>query len=173
MPHENINIGDVVTVAGIEWIVLDKREQVIMCLTKNLVDTRKQFDTNTNNYTTSTIRRYLSIDFLQRITNAIGENALREVKIDLTTLDALDDYEYVTDKVGLLTFDMYRYYNHIIERYEVGQSWWLATAWTTQHRSDNKSVCMVDEWGVVDPLYCDSHRAIRPFCIFDLSSLNL
>lgn len=173
MPHENINIGDVITVAGIEWIVLDKREQVIMCLTKNCVDTRKQFDTNTNNYANSNIRRYLNIDFLQRITNAIGENALREVKIDLTTLDALDDYEYVTDKVGLLTFDMYRYYNHIIERYQIDNWWWLATAWSTPHRAHDDSVCCVEGCGAMYYEYSYNRIGVRPFCIFNLSSLNL
>lgn len=173
MPHENINIGDIITVAGIEWVVLDKREQVIMCLTKNCVDTRKQFDTGTNNYANSAIRRYLNIDFLQRITSAIGENALREVKIDLTTLDGLNDYEYVADKVGLLTFDMYRYYNHIIEGYPVNQWWWLTTAWSTPHRNHDHTVCCVLRDGTLDygDCYCDG--GVRPFCIFNLSSLNL
>lgn len=159
------NIGDVVNVAGIDWIVLDKNESAVLCLTKDFINEPAIFDYFSNNYAESEIRDKLNNSFLQQITDAVGEDALFNVEIDLMTEDGLRDYGCVVDKVGLLTCNMYRRYNYVIERFERNR-WWLATAHSTPHRDDYTYVHYV---GIDNSIYrndCDTLRAVRPFCMF-------
>lgn len=161
-----IVVGEIINVAGIEWIVLDKRANSILCLTKNFVYNRANFDDNTNNYAKSEIRKKLQDEVLPKITNAIGEDALSEVWIDLTSDDGLDDYGDATGKIGLLTADMYQKYNRIIEKYKVNYWWWLATPWTTTHRGNSSIVRVVCYDGALFDCDCNSNYGVRPFCIF-------
>ena len=55
----NIEIGNVINVAGIDQIVLDKDENSILCLTKDFVYQNTEFDDNSNNYANSSIRNKL------------------------------------------------------------------------------------------------------------------
>lgn len=166
MAYSDINVGNVINVAGIEWIVLDKNECGVLCLTKDLIDNRMKFDNRTNNYTNSDIRRELCGNFLRRITDAVGEDALLDMTIDLISNDGLDDYGYVVDKVGLPTYDAYRAYNRVIEKYPVNRWWWLATPWSTPHRGARYTVCCVSSYGALGCSYCNDSIGVRPFCIF-------
>lgn len=160
-------VGGIVDVADIEWIVLDKDEDGnLICLAKDFVYTSTQFDSSTNNYANSDIRKKLNDDFLKKITKKINKDALLDVEIDLTSDDGLDDYGKVTDKFGLLTADMYRKYNRIIEKYPVKDWWWLATPWSTPHRGCSSDVRCVDCGGSLYYLYCGNYVGVRPFCIF-------
>ena len=169
MAYEDINIGDVVNIADIDWIVLDKRERAALCLTKDFIYERKIFDNRTNDYENSSIRRELNTNFLQRIIGAVGERSVLNAKIDLTSEDGLDDYGFVVDKVGLLTADMYRVYNRVIERHPINRWWWLATPWSTPHRVYDYSVCCVNVSGTLGCGNCCNDFGVRPFCIFSSS----
>ena len=163
-------IGGIVDVADIEWIVLDKDEEgSLICLAKDFVYQNTQFDGNTSNYANSSIRKKLNDDLLKKITKQIGKDVLLDIEIDLTSDDGLDDYGKVTDKIGLLTADMYRKYNRIIEKYPVKDWWWLATPWSTPHRGYNSSVRCVDIDGALNYGYCRNYNGVRPFCIFSSS----
>ena len=166
----NAIIGETVKIADIEWIVLNKDEEGnILCLAKDFVYSSTMFDSNTNNYATSSIRKKLNDEFLKKITKKIGKDAMLDVEIDLTSDDGLDDYGNVTDKVGLLTADMYRKYNRIIEKYPVKNWWWLATPWSTPHRGYNSIVRCVSDGGTLNDDSCSSGNGVRPFCIFSSS----
>lgn len=163
-------VGSVVDVADIEWIVLNKDEDGnVLCLTKDFVYENTQFDSAANNYANSSIRKRLNDEFLKKITKKIGKDALLDIEIDLTSDDGLDDYGKVTDKVGLLTADMYRKYNRIIEKYPVKDWWWLATPWSTPHRGYNSNVRCVSSGGALNDSYCSGINGVRPFCIFKSS----
>lgn len=167
--YDDIKIGNIITVADIDFIVLDKTDDEIICLTKDFVYTNTKFDGNTNNYTNSYIRKTLNKDFVQKLVGEVGERGLCDIEIELLSLDGLDDYGTVTDKVGLLTADMYRKYSRIIEKYPVEACWWLATPWSTPHRGGNFGVCYVRWDGVVG--YCNYGITsnIRPCCVFSSS----
>ena len=92
--------------------------------------------------------------YLKKISDAVGEENIVETEIDLTSDDGLDDYGKITDKVGLLTADMYRKYNRMIEKYPVNDWWWLSTPWSTQHRGSKYGVRCVDSIGTLDYYYC-------------------
>lgn len=167
MKNTTIEIGKTVTVADNEFIVLDKLENGVPCLSKDFVYKNIMFDDNTNNYANSIIREKLNTEFLEKIANAIGEENIIASEIDLTSDDGLDDYGKVTDKVGLLTADMYRKYNRIIEKYPVNDWWWLATPWSTPHRGYRFFVRCVRDNGALSSRSCYYYdRGVRPFLIF-------
>ena len=166
---DDIKIGEIITVADIDFIVLDKTDNEVICLTKDFVYTSTQFDSNTNNYANSNIRKKLNKEFAQQLIDEVGKRGLCDIKLDLLSLDGLDEYGAVTDKIGLLTVDMYRKYNRIIEKYSVNDWWWLATPWSTPHRGYSSRVCIVDYVGAVDNDYCCNCSGVRPFCIFSSS----
>lgn len=163
-------VGGTVDVADIEWIILDKDEEGnLLCLARDFIYKNTQFDSGSNNYANSDIRNELNCDFLKKITKKIGKDALLDVEIDLTSDDGLDDYGKVTDKVGLLTVDMYRKYNRIIEKYPVNDWWWLATPYSTPHRGYSSSVRCVYGDGTLYGRNCYGNYGVRPFCIFSSS----
>lgn len=166
---DDIKIGEVITVADTDFIVLDKTDDEVLCLTKDFVYTNTQFDSNTNNYANSNIRKKLNKEFAQKLIDEVGTRGLCDVELDLLSLDGLDEYGTVTDKVGLLTVDMYRKYNRIIEKHPVNDWWWLATPWSTSHRGYSSSVCYVYYDGAVNCGNCDNDCGVRPFCIFSSS----
>lgn len=167
--YKNVDIGEVTEIAGIEWVVLDKTDERVLCLTKDFVYTNTIFDNNTPNYANSNIRNKLNGEFLSKLASEVGDDNIFDTEIDLISLDGLDDFGKVTDKVGLLTFDMYRKYNRIIEKYKVDDWWWLATPWSTPHRGWHSAVCYVGRDGAVDGDYCDYGNGVRSFCIFSSS----
>ena len=159
------NIGEVVTIAGIDWIVLDKTENAVLCLTKNLVYNEEEFDELTNNYKSSSIRRKLKTSFLPEIVACIGDDALFNVEIDLIADDGDNSYGVVVDKVGLITCDMYRKYNEIIKMHRADNWWWTSTPRTTH----DKLTRLVDEDGSLVNVPVDCIFGIRPFCVFKAS----
>lgn len=169
MDNTKIEIGKTIIVADNEFIVLDKLENGYLCLSKDFVYANTIFDNNTNNYANSDIREKLNTEYLKKITDVIGEENVIETEIDLTSDDGLDDYGKVTDKVGLLTADMYRKYSRIIEKYPVDDWWWLSTPWSTPHRGYHFAVRCVRDNGTLISLSCDNNNGVRTFLIFSTS----
>lgn len=166
---DDIKVGEIITVADTDFIVLDKTDDEVICLTKDLVYNNAHFDSNINNYANSSIRKKLNKEFAQKLIDEVGKQGLCDIELDLLSFDGLDEYGTVTDKVGLLTIDMYRKYNRIIEKYPVNNWWWLATPWSTPHRGYGFGVCRVRNDGTVGYCNCISSCGVRPFCIFSSS----
>ncbi len=166
MKYSEVKEGATVTVADTEFIVLEKRTDSVLCLTKDFVYENTKFDRKNNNYSTSDIRGKLNNEFLPKLVEAVGADNILETDIDLTSDDGLDDYGSVKDKIGLLTDAMYRKYNRIIENYPVNDWWWLATPYSTPHRGYIALVRCVYSRGALDNYYCNNDIGVRPFCIF-------
>lgn len=165
--YKGVDVGETTEIANVEWIVLDKDYQGnFLCLAKDFVYKDTQFDSNTSNYAESNIRKKLNGEFLKKLADEVGEENILDTTIDLTSLDGLDDFGQVTDSVGLLTVDMYRKYNRIIEKYSVGNWWWLATSWSAPHRGWHSAVCDVGGDGALYCGCCNCGGGVRPFCIF-------
>ena len=169
MNNTNIKIGKTKTVAGEEFIILDVTEKGVICLSKDFAYKNTIFDRNANNYANSSIRKTLNTEYLKKIADVIGEENIIECEIDLTSDDGLDDYGKITDKVGLLTVDMYRKYSRIIENYPVNDWWWLSTPYSTPHRGYKFIVRCVGSSGSLYNCNCDSSYGVRPFLIFNTS----
>ena len=166
---DDIKVGEIIIVADTDFIVLDKTDDEVVCLTKDFVYTNTQFDSNTNNYVNSSLRKKLNKEFAPKLIDEVGKRGLCDIELNLLSLDGLDEYGTVKDKVGLLTVDMYRKYNRIIEKYSVNDWWWLATPWSTPHRGYSSLVCVVRNNGTVISLNCCYRNGVRPFCIFSSS----
>ena len=169
MNNTKIEIGKTKNIGGEEFIILDVLENGVLCLSKDFAYTNTMFDGNSNNYANSSIRKRLNTEYLKKIADAVGEENILETEIDLTSDDGLDDYGKVTDKVGLLTIDMYRKYNRIIEKYPVNDWWWLSTPWSTPHRGYSYTVRCVYLSGALNGDGCDGRSGVRPFLIFSAS----
>lgn len=169
MNNTNIKIGEIKEIAGEEFIILDVFENGVLCLSKDFAYHDTMFDDNSNNYANSEIRRTLNAKYFKKIADVVGEENIIECEIDLTSDDGLDDYGKVTDKVGLLTADMYRKYNRIIEKYPVNDWWWLSTPHSTEHRGWKCTVRCVYDGGTLNYDYCCYCYGVRPFLIFNSS----
>lgn len=169
MENIKIEIGTTKNIGGEEFIILDALENGVLCLSKDFAYTDTMFDSDSNNYANSSIRKLLNTEYFKKLADAVGEENIIETEIDLTSDDGLDDYGKVTDKVGLLTADMYRKYNRIIEKYPVDDWWWLATPWSTPHRDYSFSVRCVCDDGSLFSGDCDFGFGARPFLIFNPS----
>ncbi len=164
-----IEIGQTRTIAGEEFIILDVQGDNVLCLSRNFAYKNTQFDNKSNNYANSKIRETLNTEYLKKISDVVGEENIIECEIDLTSDDGLDNYGKVTDKVGLLTADMYRKYNKIIEKYPVSDWWWLSTPWSTPHRGCMYTVRCVGYDGALSGYVCNNGVGVRPFLIFSTS----
>lgn len=163
----DIEIGKTKRVAGKDFIILDVLKSGILCLAKEFVYENIQFDDESNNYANSKIRKRLNTNFLAELSGVVGRENIIAVEIDLISEDGLGDYGKVVDRVGLLTAEMYRKYNRIIEQYPVDKPWWLATPWSTPHRGYRRTVRCVDFNGALYHFNCYSIFGVRPFCIFN------
>ena len=78
-----------------------------------------------------TLCKYLNGEFIKKLkANGADTSALIPTTIDLTSDDGLKDYGETTQKIFLLTCDMYRKYRSVIPNLD--DWWWLATAYSTE-----------------------------------------
>lgn len=166
MKYAEVKENTTITVADTEFIVLEKQDDKVLCLTRYLAFEDEKFDKSSNNYAISDVKEKLDNEFLPKLIEAVGADNILDVDIDLTSDDGLDDYGSVKDKVGLLTDSMYRKYNRIIENYPVDDWWWLATPYSTPHRGYSSLVRCVGLIGTLDIGICLTNYGVRPFCIF-------
>lgn len=157
----NVAPGKVIKVGAYEFKVLEHLEEGTAVLMKKCFDGYKPFDEHSNNWTSSDLRNYLNTDFYKLLSAEIGAENIIEHMVDLTTEDGLKDFGIVTDKISLLTTDMYRKY-----RKEIGENldcwWWTVTA----NSNDKNSNCVraVYDCGLLGSYY-DNDGGVRPFCI--------
>ena len=159
---KELSIGDTFNLAGYEWKILDITDVGYLCLCESIGD--KQFDNCCNDYTHSNIRNYLNSDFLEKISEEIGEDNILSFERDLLSLDGQTEYGKCDDKVSLLTEDEYRKYRMIIPNTD--DFWWLCTPWSTKCNGYETSVTVVCPSGYIDCRNFRNDRGVRPVCIF-------
>ena len=155
--------GDVVKISGIEWLILEKTEDVYYAITKDFIDLGMKFDPNKNDWRSSELREFLNGEFLA----GLEEDMLLEFERDLTSLDGQTEYGTCTDKVSLLTVDEYRKYRKYLPN--TNKWWWLITPWSTPCNDWERAVAVVSPAGLIFRNYCNDDIGVRPFCIFKSS----
>lgn len=158
-----LSAGDTFKLAGLTWTILDITDKGYMCLADRLEDSMK-FDSESNNWVGSQLREYLNTEFIEKITNEIGEENIIAFNRNLLSLDGQDEYGNCEDTVSLLTVDNYRKYRSFIPNTD--DWWWLATPWSTKRNSYEYSVAVVSPSGYVSNGNCNNFIGVRPFCIF-------
>lgn len=158
--------GEVIEIAGISWIILDKTEQGYLALAEKKID-KRQFGNN-NDWKESEIRAYLNDEFAEMIEERIG-CSLPEFERDLLSMDGQTEYGSCTDKVSLISVDEYRRYRRFIPNGKDGY-WWTITPDSTTCNDDSTYIRVVSPSGLIDyGHYYDDFDGVRPLCIFPSS----
>lgn len=144
MTKTNIKIApsSVISYGGLDCIVLDVEQDKILVLAKESIGNMPFDEGNSNNFPKGTLCKYLNGEFIKTLkANGADTSALIPTTIDLTSDDGLKDYGETTQKIFLLTCDMYRKYRSIIPNLD--DWWWLATAYSTESNGYARSARIV------------------------------
>lgn len=154
-----VNIGD------IEWEILDTDFQGgVLCMAKEILF-EHQFNADSNDWRTSSLRQYLNTDFRKKLEDKIGENMLIEFERDLTSDDGLKDYGDCNDLVSLISCDEYRKYRQFIS--EKNRTWWTLTPYSTPHSGYSYYVRYVNTDGSLGDNYAYlGNGGVSPACVF-------
>ena len=164
----DIKIGETFKIADIEFIKFIDENGITAAVTKNLVFNAK-FDNNTNNFAKSSLLNKLKTEVLTKIESAIGSENVIEFETNLISLDGLDDYGYMKSKISLPTFDFYRKYVRIFDRYNVNDWWWLSTPDSTPTHGISSIVRCVYGGGTLYYNCCFHNFGVRPILFFKSS----
>lgn len=163
---KQLGIGDIFELAGVEWKILDITKDGYKCLAENLSN-KKMFDKDTNDWKSSSLRKYLNNEFYQKLVDEIGEENIVTFERNLLSKDGQTEYGICNDKVSLLNIDEYRKYRNLIPNTD-NYWWWTITPDSTPCNNDSQWVTVVSPSGNVyySSCYDGSGEGVRPFCIF-------
>src|SRR5574344_201091 len=132
MTKTNIAPGREFKFGNLPCIVLEEFENdTVLVLSKESIGDKAFDEDNCNNFNKSSLRQFLNDDFLEALAEGGADlDSMLDFTIDLTSDDGLKDYGESTNRVALLTCDMYRKYRSIIPNLDGW--WWLATAYSTE-----------------------------------------
>lgn len=164
MTKTNIKIApsSVISYGGLDCIVLDVEQDKILVLAKESIGNMPFDEGNSNNFPKGTLCKYLNGEFIKTLkANGADTSALIPTTIDLTSDDGLKDYGETTQKIFLLTCDMYRKYRSIIPNLD--DWWWLATAYSTESNGyANHARNVYSDGGLGDSFAYGGNGGVRP-----------
>lgn len=160
-------IGKVIELAGMDWLILDKTEKGYFAILNGFDEKERTFDSTSNNWITSKLRNELNARFLKKITDELGKDAVIEFDRDLLSMDGQTEYGHCKDKISFLTVDEYRKYRKLLPN--IDKWWWLLTPWSTPVNDFSTTITVVSPSGLVlSYRYYDAY-GVRPVCIFSSS----
>lgn len=155
--------GDIVTLAGTEFVVLDVEHRgtlpdSLFILAKNTVG-RTNFG-HFNDYEDSDLRMAVEEWLKGMEKNGLDLDRIIPREIDLTTLDGCTLYGKLNVKAAPLTLDEARRYAGRIPN---ADSWyWLATGWSGPLKGDKGHALYVNSLGGWRSSHCSLSYGIRP-----------
>jgi len=164
MTKANIKIApsSVINYGGLDYIVLDVEQDKILVLAKESIGDMPFDEGNSNNFPKGTLCKYLNDEFIKKLkANGADTSAIVPTTINLTSDDGLKDYGETTQKIFLLTCDMYRKYRSVIPNLD--DWWWLATAYSTESNGyANYARNVRSDGGLNDYSAYYGHGGVRP-----------
>lgn len=160
-------IGKVIELAGMEWMILNKTEDGYFAILNGFDGKGRTFDSASNNWISSKLRNELNTRFLKKITDELGEDAVIGFDRDLLSLDGQTEYGHCEDKISLLTVDEYRKYRKFLPNMD--KWWWLLTPWSTPANGYSTTMSVVSPSGLVYSNSGSNGYGVRPACIFSSS----
>jgi hypothetical protein len=134
-----VGCGTKLVYGHLTCVVLEDFEDSLLVLSKDSIGEMPFDAKGYNNFDISSLREYLNDGFIEELKeNGADVTALCDFTIDLTSDDGLKDYGNSTNKVNLLTCDMYRKYRYLIPNLD--NWWWLATADSTKSNGYSNAV---------------------------------
>ena len=164
MTKANIKIApsSVINYGGLDYIVLDVEQDKILVLAKESIGDMPFDEGNSNNFPKGTLCKYLNDEFIKKLkANGADASAIVPTTINLTSDDGLKDYGETTQKIFLLTCDMYRKYRSVIPNLD--DWWWLATAYSTESNGYAHFARLVSsDGGLITRSAYDGRFGVRP-----------
>ena len=164
MTKANIKIApsSVINYGGLDYIVLDVEQDKILVLAKESIGDMPFDEGNSNNFPKGTLCKYLNDEFIKKLkANGADTSAIVPTTINLTSDDGLKDYGETTQKIFLLTCDMYRKYRSVIPNLD--DWWWLATAYSTESNGYARFARNVNSDGsLYNDNACSGYNGVRP-----------
>ena len=160
-------IGKVIELAGMDWLILDKTEKGYFAILNGFDEKERTFDSASNNWISSKLRNELNTRFLKKITDELGEDAVIEFDRDLLSIDGQTEYGHCKDKISFLTVYEYRKYRKLLPNMD--KWWWLLTPWSTPANDFSTTNTVVSPSGDVSSSYFSDVFGVRPVCIFSSS----
>lgn len=160
-------IGKVIELAGMDWLILDKTEKGYFAILNGFDEKERTFDSTSNNWIISKLRNELNARFLKKITDELGKDAVIEFDRDLLSMDGQTEYGHCKDKISFLTVDEYRKYRKLLPNMD--KWWWLLTPWSTPVNDFSTTSAVVSPSGDFFSSYCNCAFGVRPVCIFSSS----
>ena len=160
-------IGKVIELAGMDWLILDKTEKGYFAILNGFDEKERTFDSTSNNWITSKLRNELNARFLKKITDELGKDAVIEFDRDLLSMDGQTEYGHCKDKISFLTVDEYRKYRKLLPNMD--KWWWLLTPWSTPVNDFSTTITVVSPSGRVNYYNYNYANGVRPVCIFSSS----
>lgn len=160
-------IGKVIELAGMDWLILDKTEKGYFAILNGFDEKERTFDSTSNNWITSKLRNELNARFLKKITDELGKDAVIEFDRDLLSMDGQTEYGHCKDKISFLTVDEYRKYRKLLPN--IDKWWWLLTPWSTPVNDFSTTITVVSPSGVISGVSYFGVYGVRPVCIFSSS----
>ena len=160
-------IGKVIELAGMDWLILDKTEKGYFAILNGFDEKERTFDSTSNNWITSKLRNELNARFLKKITDELGKDAVIEFDRDLLSMDGQTEYGHCKDKISFLTVDEYRKYRKLLPNMD--KWWWLLTPWSTPVNDFSTTNTVVSPSGFISLNVCNNGGGVRPACIFSSS----
>lgn len=160
-------IGKVIELAGMDWLILDKTEKGYFAILNGFDEKGRTFDSTSNNWITSKLRNELNARFLKKITDELGKDAVIEFDRDLLSMDGQTEYGHCKDKISFLTVDEYRKYRKLLPNMD--KWWWLLTPWSTPVNDFSTTNTVVSPSGFIGFSNFNGEFGVRPACIFSSS----
>ena len=179
MTNKTYTPGQIVTLAGIEFVILDDfgdsgdggHDLFVLALESLGQSTFG----DTNNYAESKLKEAVD-DWLEELTSALDEEfgcdrpRIKNRVIDLTTLDGYKGFGSLEVTAAPLTLDEARKYAEVMPDPEVAS--WLATGWGGLGQfgfMDALTVCFNGKW---DRDHCSISYGVRPALVIPSSLLD-
>lgn len=174
--------GDIVTINGVQFVVLDNKPKAapanadrLFLLLKEPVGKTAFNDDGNNDYTISK-QREMICRWYDVFSAAVTKSLIYGRNLSLLTLDCRVDYSAKYDMSACmaapLNFDEYRKYSHVIPKTK--QTYWLATGYFATHTGSDSTddfALVIRENGDWSYSFCTHEYAIRPAIV--VSSLLL
>lgn len=149
--------------AGVEWVKLDDTDGGALALAAEPVFERAFDEENCNDWRKSSLRRELNGPFLDAlIAEGADRAAFLDIESDLTADDGMTDYGTATDKIALISDDLYRKFRALIPK--IGCWWWTLTPWTCDPEYSCYVRFVFSSGALIDNGAYGGRDGVRPLC---------